>query len=153
MSIEIRPAKAEDAGAIHEMGREFEDYLRDLGDAKAVSLTAEEYLRDGFGDDPAFSGFVAEQNGKPVGYLLYTPSFDLDRGGRCLYIVELFVVSAARRGGAARALMEAAAAVARERGYSQMKWSVYAPNAPAMAFYEQLGARHIRDMHFMYMTV
>jgi GNAT superfamily N-acetyltransferase len=49
--------------------------------------------------------------------------------------------------------MDAAAAVARERGYSQMSWSVYAPNGAARAFYEQLGARHIRDMHFMYVPV
>jgi hypothetical protein len=93
MSIEIRPATAADADAIGQMGREFEEYLRQLGDAKVVSLTAERYLREGFGENPAFSGFIAEQAGNPVGYLLYTPSFDLDRAGRFLYIVELFVIA------------------------------------------------------------
>ena len=135
------------------MGREFVEYLRELGDAKAHSLTAEEYLREGFGDDPAFAGLVAELGGEPIGYLLYTPSFDLDRGGRFLSIVELFVRGAARRGGAGRALLEAAADIGRERGYGQVSWSVYAPNAPARAFYEQLGASYTRDMHVMYMVL
>jgi GNAT superfamily N-acetyltransferase len=153
MPMTIRAASASDANAIDDMGREFVEYLRDLGDAKAHSLTAEEYLREGFGDDPAFAGLLAEQDGRPIGYLLYTPSFDLDRGGRCLYVVGLFVRGAARRGGAGRALLEAACEVARQRGFSQASWSVYAPNAAARAFYEELGARYTRDMHVMYLVL
>jgi GNAT superfamily N-acetyltransferase len=153
MTIVIRAATAADAKAIGEMGWEFEEYLRKLGDEKAHSLTAEEYLREGFGENPAFAGLIAEHDGKPIGYLLYTPSFDLDRGGRFLSVVELFVMSTARRGGAGRALLEAGAAIARERGYSQMSWSVYAPNSGARAFYEQFGARYARDMHVMYLEV
>jgi GNAT superfamily N-acetyltransferase len=153
MMIEIRPATAADAEAVDDIGREFEAYLHELGDPKAHCLTADEYLREGFGEDPAFSGLVAEQGGEIVGYLLYTPSFDLDRGGRFLSVVELFVRGAARRGGAGRALLEAAAAIARERGYSQMSWSVYAPNATARAFYEELGARYTREMHVMYLLL
>ncbi len=84
MAVSIRPAVASDAEAVANMGREFVDYLRALGDAKAHSLTAEEYLRDGFGDDPAFTGLIAELDGDTVGYLLYTPGYDLDReAGSC----------------------------------------------------------------------
>src|SRR3954453_13047975 len=108
MAVSIRPAVASDAEAVANMGREFVDYLHALGDAKAHSLTAEEYLRDGFGDDPAFTGLIAELGGDTVGYLLYTPGYDLDRGGRFLYVVELFVRARARRAGVGRALFEVA---------------------------------------------
>jgi GNAT superfamily N-acetyltransferase len=153
MSLTIRSATASDAEAIDEMGREFVEYLRELGDAKAHSLSADEYLREGFGDDPAFAGLVAEHNGAPIGYLLYTPSFDIDRGGRFLYVIELFVRGTARRAGAGRMLLDAAAAIGRDRGYGQMSWSVYSPNSMAKAFYEQLGARYTGDMHVMYMAL
>jgi GNAT superfamily N-acetyltransferase len=153
MPLSIRPAAAADADAVDALGREFVEYLNALGDAKAHSLTAEEYLRDGFGDDPAFAGLIAEQDGDVIGYLLYTPGFDLDRGGRFLYVVELFVRARARRTGAGRALLDAAAGIGRERGYAQMSWSVYAPNGTARGFYERLGANYTRDMHVMYMTL
>jgi GNAT superfamily N-acetyltransferase len=135
------------------MGREFEDYLRALGDAKAHSLTAEEYLRDGFGDDPAFTGLIAELDGDTVGYLLYTPGYDPDRGGRFVSVVELFVRARARRTGVGRTLFEAATDIGRRRGWAQMSWSVYAPNSAARAFYEDVGAHYTRDMYVMYVEI
>jgi GNAT superfamily N-acetyltransferase len=153
MALSIRPATASDAEAVADMGREFVDYLRALGDAKAHSLTADEYLRDGFGDDPAFTGLIAELDEVSVGYLLYTPGYDLDRGGRFLYVVELFVQARSRRAGVGRALFEAAADIGRRRGWDQMSWSVYSPNAPARAFYEEVGAGYTRNMRVMYLAL
>jgi GNAT superfamily N-acetyltransferase len=153
IALSIRPATASDAEAVADMGREFMDYLRALGDAKAHSLTADEYLRDGFSDDPAFTGLIAELDGETVGYLLYTPGYDLDRGGRFLYVVELFVQARARRAGVGRALFEAAADIGRRRGWDQMSWSVYSPIARAGAFYEEVGARYTRNMRVMYLAL
>ena len=89
MSVTIREATADDADEVALLGREFVAYLQSLGDPRPCSLNGEEYLRDGFGEDPAFSGLIAELDGEVVGFLLYCPSYDLDLGGRVIYIIDL----------------------------------------------------------------
>src|ERR1041385_2303451 len=116
MSITIRAATPQYAEAVASLGREFVAYLQDLGDRHPNSLTAEGYLRDGFSENPAFAGLIAELEGHIVGYLLYCPVYDLDLGGRVLYIIDLFVREIARRRGVARALMTRTADVCREAG-------------------------------------
>ena len=135
------------------LSHEFAAYLRSLGDQGEYGFSAEVYLRDGFGQNPAFSGLVAEQDGEMVGYLLYCHGYDLDFGGRITHIVDLFVREASRRQGVACALMEAVADICRQAGGKQLLWAVYTPNALAKEFYEKLGARYIRDLQFMHLPV
>jgi GNAT superfamily N-acetyltransferase len=153
MSVTIRAATANDAGPVALLGREFVAYLRSLGDPHPCSLSAAEYRRDGFGENPAFSGLIAELEGDVVGILLYCPSYDLDLGGRIIYIIDLFVRETARRQGAARTLMEAVARICRQAGGKQLLWAVYTPNTLAKDFYEKLGATYIRDLQFMHLPV
>lgn len=153
MSVTLRAATADDAERVALLGREFVAYLRSLGDLKPFSLSVEEYLRDGFGEDPAFSGLIAELDGEMVGFLLYCPSYDLDLGGRIIYIIDLFVRESARRQGVARALMKAVADVYSQSGGKQLLWAVYTPNTLAKEFYEKLGATYIRDLQFMHLPV
>jgi hypothetical protein len=85
MSTNVHPARPEDADSIAELGDEFATYLRTLGDPSPTALDLHPLLQDGFGPNPAFSGIVAELDGKVHGYLLYHPGHDIDRGGRVLY--------------------------------------------------------------------
>jgi L-amino acid N-acyltransferase YncA len=71
MALIIRPALASDAKSIGNLARQFASYLSELGDLTAFKLTADAYVRDGFGSKPAFAGLVAEDQGKVIGYLLY----------------------------------------------------------------------------------
>jgi GNAT superfamily N-acetyltransferase len=153
MSVTIRVATPQDAEPVAELGREFVAYLQDLGDRHPNSLTAEAYLRDGFSENPAFAGLIAEWEDQIVGYLLYCPAYDLDLGGRILYIIDLFVREGARCRGVARALMTTAADLCRKEGGQALLWSVYSPNKMAAAFYQKLGAKYIKDLNFMYWSV
>jgi ribosomal protein S18 acetylase RimI-like enzyme len=92
---------------------------------------------------------VAEQDGNVIGYLLYRFGYDSDSAARNLHILDLYVDFEARKQGAGRALMTAAASVAREKGAQELIWAVYHANAPAAAFYERLGAQRITDVFFM----
>ena len=96
---------------------------------------------------------LAEFNGQAVGYLLYHQGYDVDRGGRILYVIDLFVREGARRHGAGRALMEAAAEICHRLGGRELFWSVYAPNTMAQVFYERLGAKYTKDLKFMHWLV
>jgi ribosomal protein S18 acetylase RimI-like enzyme len=151
MSLHIRPARPADADTIARMWRDFAAYLRALGDIDEQNFDAEVFLRDGFGADPAFAGLVAEQGDEAAGYLLYYFGYDVDRAARIMFIADLWVDPTARRAGVGRALMQAAAARARDRGAVELVWAVFAPNRLAVAFYESLGARFLRDLEFMHL--
>lgn len=152
-SILIRRAVAADAVTIGTLARQFADYLRALGDTTEFKLNAETCLRDGFGENPAFEGLVAEDDGRVIGYLLYHMGYDSDKAQRTLYVADLYVDSTARRRGTGQALMEKAASIARERGAAEMIWSVFGPNDMAKSFYEKLGARRITEVYFMRLEV
>jgi GNAT superfamily N-acetyltransferase len=149
MALIIRPALENDAHAIGTLAKQFAEYLRALGDTTEFRLTAEAYLRDGFGPDPAFLGFVAEELGKVIGYLLYHPGYDSDRAARNVHIVDLYVERDARRRGLGKALMTAVAGAAVKAGAEEMIWSVYHRNTEAERFYEAVGAVRISDVFFM----
>ena len=149
MALTIRSARATDAPAIGSLAKQFAIYLRSLGDQTNFKLTAEAYLRDGFGLRPAFAGLVAEDGDQVTGYLLYHLGYDSDRAARNLHIVDLYVDPASRRQGVGKALMTEAARVARETGGEELIWFVYHPNTLATAFYEKLGAQRVSDIFFM----
>jgi hypothetical protein len=58
MTMTIRTAATTDAEAIAALGREFVEYLRSLGAQSPRCLSAEEYVRDGFGERPEFRGLL-----------------------------------------------------------------------------------------------
>jgi len=152
VNVTIRQATKDDAAAIETLEREFTDYLVSIGDTNPQWLSAETYLKEAFGADPAFSGLVAELEGAVIGYVLYHPGYDVDRGGRVLHVIDLFVTAASRRKGVGRALMEATADICRRSGGRGLLWGVFLKNAPSMSFYEHLGARYLQqeDMTYMY---
>jgi GNAT superfamily N-acetyltransferase len=149
MGFTIRAALASDAPAIGSLANQFAGYLRGLGDRTDFKLTAEAYLRDGFGLRPAFEGLVAEEKGRVIGYLLYHFGYDSDGAFRNLHIVDLYVDAKARKQGVGRGLMMAVAAVARASDAQEMIWFVYHAHDLAAAFYEGLGAQKITDLFFM----
>src|ERR671937_136814 len=110
MTVAIRAATMSDAEAIGRLAAEFQDYLRSLGDRTEFDFGASHYVRDGFGEDPAFAGLVAESGDAVVGYLLYHDGYEID----------LYVQAAWRRQGIGESLMRRAAEVGRARGAQLM---------------------------------
>jgi ribosomal protein S18 acetylase RimI-like enzyme len=148
-SFTIRPARPEDAFSIGALARQFADYLRGLGDTSEFRLTAEAYLRDGFGENPAFAGLVAEEDGCVIGYLLYHFGYDSDRAARTLDIADLYVEQTKRNQGVGRALMTHAAEIARKAGAEEIVWAVFHSNDLATRFYEGVGGQRIHDIFLM----
>lgn len=139
MSAVIRNATAADADAIGTLAREFQEYLRALGDRTHFEFTAETYRRDGFGPNPAFSGLIAERDSQVIGYVLYHFCYDTDRAMRLMHVIDLYVDTSQRRRGVGEALMRRAAEICREAGGRELIWSVFSPNMLAFQFYEHLG--------------
>ncbi len=144
-----RALTAADVDIVQEMVLEFGAYLTALGDSWRHNFTAERYLADGFGPNPAFRGFIAEKDGEALGYLLMAPNYDVDQGIRIVIVIDLWVRASARRSGAGRALMAAAAEAARAGGARQLLWSVYRPNQLAKDFYLAIGGKPVADLDWM----
>lgn len=149
MTLSIRPLTRDDAEIVTAMAREATQYLIDLGDKVTFSLTRERYLEDGFGADPAFAGFAAFDDDRPVGYLLYCMCYDADKAERFLWMIDLFVRGEARGLGVGRALMRRAQEQCRALGGKELFWAVYKPNQLAREFYDRLGGRVIDDLDWM----
>jgi len=153
MRFSIRQAVREDAISVEGLEREFSSELRSIGISSESSFSAESYLRDGFGPNPAFSGLVADSGTEILGYLLYHLGYEVEDAARILYVIDLYVRNDSRREGIGRALLEEATRVCRELGGSQVCWSVYASNSLALGFYEGIGASYIEDEKFMFFDV
>lgn len=151
MSLTIRNLTAEDADAVIVMNAEFVAYLAAMGDpdSQAQHFTKEKYLADGFGPQPAFAGYIAEDETGSLGYLLYCTGYNVDVAQRLFFILDLWVRTSARRKGVGKALMARCAADCRAWGGQRLEWNVYRPNKPAFDFYRSLGGQVIDDLVIM----
>jgi GNAT superfamily N-acetyltransferase len=105
----------------------------------AVTNTVEMMRHDGFGPAPIFGFFVLESDADLLGLALFYTAYSTWKG-RMLYLEDLVVTEAARRGGYGRLLFDAVVAEAQRTGAQRMKWQVLDWNAPAITFYQKLGA-------------
>ena len=139
-AIVVRSATVDDVDLLHRFSVELATYE----DAPhAVTATPQTLARDGFGKDPQFAAVIAERAGAPVGFALYTYNYSVWTAARGIFIEDIWVIPAERRGGVARALMAALARDCLARGYKRIDLNVLDWN-PARGFYERLGFKWIR---------
>ncbi len=146
----IRKATRADVPAILALVRELAAYERE---PDAVVATEADLLRDGFGEIPAFHVLVATESATEsaaesdavIGFAFYFFSYSTWIGRRCLYLEDLFVRPAHRGRGAGIALMSALAQEAIAQECRRFVWQVLDWNEPAIAFYERLGAKVLRE--------
>ncbi len=105
----------------------------------AVTNTLEMMRRDGFGPEPIFGFFVLESGDELLGLALFYTAYSTWKG-RMLFLEDLVVTEAARRGGYGRQLFDAVVGEARRTGAQRLKWQVLDWNEPAIGFYKKLGA-------------
>ena len=88
--------------------------------------------------------WLAEREGQPVAILLANEIVSVERGGRVLWVEELYVVPEARRTGIARALLSRISEEARQRGVRAIELEVVPTQKVAFALYRALG---FADVH------
>jgi ribosomal protein S18 acetylase RimI-like enzyme len=90
-----------------------------------------------------------DANHKAIGYALFFGNYASFRGQRGLYLEDLYVTQDARGQRVGETLMKHLAGIAKERGAERIDWLVLVDNAPAIKFYEKLGAQIDADeRHF-----
>ncbi|WP_125612249.1 GNAT family N-acetyltransferase [Specibacter cremeus] len=93
-------------------------------------------------DDPALSG-----DARILGFALWFLNYSTWEGTHGLYLEDLYVRPEARGGGHGKALLQALARVAVDRGYARFEWSVLDWNEPSINFYKSVGAGPMDGWH------
>lgn len=138
----IRPAQAGDVPDILRLIRALADYER-LG--HEVVATEDALRATLFGPRPAAEVLLAEEDGRPVGLALFFQNYSTFLARPGIYLEDLFVEPDFRGRGLGKALLQAVARVAVDRGCGRFEWSVLDWNQPAIDFYRALGARPLND--------
>jgi len=134
----LRAATVADVPQILAFIRALADYERLLHEVIATEDGIRQAL---FGPRPYAEVVLAEDDGAPIGFALFFHTFSTFVGLPGLYLEDLFVVPEARGRGVGRALLAHLSRLAVERGCGRVEWAVLDWNAPAIRFYESLGAR------------
>jgi GNAT superfamily N-acetyltransferase len=138
--IVVRAATVDDVELLHRFSVDLATYE---DEPEAVTSTPQTLARDGFGKDPQFGALIAERQGKPIGFVLYTFNYSVWTAARGIFIEDVWVVPEERRGGVARALMVMLAKECLAKGYKRIDLNVLDWN-PARGFYEKIGFKWIR---------
>lgn len=135
--VTVRPAHTGDVGALVGLICELATYERE---PDAVETDEERLAATLFSEAPTVFAHVAEDRGDVVGMAIWFLTYSTWTGRNGIYLEDLFVRPAHRGHGVGRALLSELAAIASERGYTRLDWSVLDWNQSAVRFYRSLGA-------------
>ncbi len=140
--LSLRPAVEADVPTILAMIRELADYERL---AHEVSATEADLRVSLFGVHADAEVVIAESDGLVAGYALFFHNYSTFHCKRGLYLEDLFVRSPFRGRGIGKLLLSHLAKIAVQRGCARFEWAVLDWNAPAIRFYQSLGAEAMSD--------
>jgi GNAT superfamily N-acetyltransferase len=137
MSLVIRPVRAGEASLVLGFIRALAEYEK-LGHEMVAT-------EDGLGAElfaaaPRVFCEIAELDGTAVGFALWFYNYSTFVGRCGIYLEDLFVLPEARGSGAGKALLQGLARRCIAEGLGRLEWSVLDWNAPAIGFYDSLGA-------------
>jgi GNAT superfamily N-acetyltransferase len=146
---QISAATPDDVDDIVAMIRGLAEYERL---AELCVVTADDIREALFGKMRIVEVIVARDDGEAAGFALFFHNFSTFLGRPGLYLEDLFVKPAFRRRGHGRALLIHLARLAVERRCGRFEWAVLDWNAPAIGFYESLGATLLTDWRITRVT-
>ncbi len=137
MSIEIRRAIKEDCPRLLELVKELAVYEKA---PEEVTVTLDHFMQSGFGPNPVWWAFVAEEDGNVEGFALYYVRYSTWKGQR-MYLEDLIVTEKMRGRGLGKLLFDRLIEEVKDKKFSGMVWQVLDWNEPAINFYKKYNAR------------
>ena len=134
--INLRRARREDCPRMLELVTELAIYEKAPDE---VTVTLEHFTESGFGPNPVWWAFVAELEGRIVGFALYYIRFSTWKGQR-MYLEDFIVTDECRGRGIGKLLFDRLIVEAKEKGFGAIVWQVLKWNEPAINFYKKYNA-------------
>ena len=139
MNIIVRAAEAKDMTAIVLLIREFAEFEKLL---TLCEVTEDDLHTAIFGKRSFVQSLVALSDGRYVGYALFYPTFKSFRGERSIFLEDLYITPDMRGNGLGFVMLREVAKYAKVEGFARMDWQALKWNAPAIKFYESIGAEY-----------
>lgn len=134
--MNIRRAEKKDCPRLLELVTELAVYEKA---PQEVTVTLEHFEESGFGNNPVWWAFVAEENNIVLGFALYYIRYSTWKGQR-MYLEDILVTEDARGKGIGKLLMDQLIVEAKEKNFNGITWQVLEWNEPAINFYKKYNA-------------
>jgi GNAT superfamily N-acetyltransferase len=133
----IRPGKKTDLPQVLALVKELALYEKAPHE---VTNTVERMELDGFGPNPIYGLFVAEDNDRIVGISIFYWRYSTWKGKR-LYLEDIVVTESERGKGTGKLLFDRTMQHTLDENGTGMMWQVLEWNEPAINFYKKYGAK------------
>ena len=153
--MKVREATKHDMPQVLELIKELAIFENE---PNVVEVTVADLEREGFGENPLFTCFVADvstalsTDAEIVGAALIYYRFSTWKG-RTLHLEDLIVKEANRGNGIGEALYKRVMKFADDQGLKRVAWDVLDWNTGAIRFYERSGAKIMQDWRVVHMDV
>ncbi|MDQ3534677.1 MAG: GNAT family N-acetyltransferase [Bacteroidota bacterium] len=109
-----------------------------------VENTLEKMKVDGFGKNPIFEFYIAEQDNEIIGLALYYFSYSTWKG-RAMHLEDLVITESLRKKGLGKLLFDKVVERAKELQVGRLTWQVLDWNEPAIQFYKKVNAQFLNE--------
>lgn len=141
-SVVVRPATPNDTETVFALIQALAEYEKLSHEVTGSVEALTDHL---FGDRPVVEALLADVAEQSVGFALFFTNYSTFLTKPGLYLEDLFVLPEYRGRGIGKALIQQLAQLAVERDCGRLEWSVLDWNAPAIGFYERMGAAVLPD--------
>ncbi len=131
--IQIRRAVEKDCEQILNLVKELAVYEKAPNE---VTVSLEQFTTSGFGEQPVWWAFVAEDEHAIIGFALYYIRFSTWKGER-MYLEDFLVTEQCRGKGVGKMLFDVLIQEAKEKQFNAIVWQVLDWNEPAINFYNK----------------
>jgi len=139
--MDIRKGRIEDMPAVLGLIKELATFEKE---PNAVVVTVADLERDGFGENPLFHTFIAEEKEEIIGMALYYYRYSTWKG-KTIHLEDLIVKEEKRGSGLGFKLYSEVIAQGKCDGVRRIEWNVLDWNTPAIDFYKKSGAKIYKD--------
>ncbi len=142
IKILIRKASKEDSKDILRLINELAEFEKLVPPDNAAK---KRLIKDAFSEDPPFRILLAEINNEVVGYAFYLFTYSSFLAKKTLYLEDIFISDKYRNQGIGKLFFEKLTQMAKKKKCGRMEWVVLDWNVNAINFYDNLGAKELKE--------